>query len=125
MGFPVYSRAWRAGIAACGLLWFGAADLRAEPLEPSEPVASSLQSAEPFGLAASALPGGGLRDKWIAVQRRLDDEMVQLALCEGDRDNCASAAASSSARNAAFSSASSRAARASSVMNTDAAARNV
>ena len=93
MGFPVYSRVWRAGIAVCGLIWFGAADLRAEPLEPTAPAASPQRSAEPFGLAASPLPGGGLRDKWLAMQRRLDDEMVQLALCEGDRDGCASAAA--------------------------------
>ena len=48
--------------------------------------------AEPFGLAASFLPSGGLRDKWLGVQRRLDDEMVQLALCEGDRDGCVSPA---------------------------------
>ena len=27
------------------------------------------------------------------MQRRLDDEMVQLALCEGDRDGCVSPAA--------------------------------
>ena len=90
MGLPVYSRAWRAGIVACGLAWFGAADLRAEPLEPSAPAA---RPAEPFGLAAVALPGGGLHDKWLGVQRRLDDEMVQLALCEGDRDGCVSPAA--------------------------------
>ena len=31
--------------------------------------------------------------KWQGVQRRLDDEMVQLALCEGDPDRCASPAA--------------------------------
>ncbi len=93
MGFPVYSRAWRAGIIACGLALFWPADLRADMLEPPASTVSVRQSAEPFGLAASTLPGGGLRDKWIAVQRRLDDERVQLALCEGDRDGCASAAA--------------------------------
>lgn len=93
MGWSVYSRAWRAGIVACGLAWFGAAELRAEMPEPSAPTVSPLRSAEPFGLGASSLPNGGLRDKWLAVQRRLDDEMVQLALCEGDRDGCASAAA--------------------------------
>ena len=38
-------------------------------------------------------PAADLRDKWLGVQRRLDDEMVQLALCEGDRDGCASPAA--------------------------------
>ena len=45
------------------------------------------------GLAASSLTAGGLRDKWLGVLRRLDDEMVQLALCEGDRERCASPAA--------------------------------
>lgn len=93
MGFPVYSRAWRAGIIACSLGLFWTADLRADMLEPPASTVSPRQSAEPFGLAASTLTGGGLRDKWGAVQRRLDDEMVQLALCEGDRDGCASAAA--------------------------------
>ena len=93
MGLSVYSRAWRAGIIACGLAWFGPADLRADMLEPPASTVPTRQSAEPFGLAASTLPGGGLRDKWVAVQRRLDDEMVQLALCEGDRDGCVSAAA--------------------------------
>jgi predicted transglutaminase-like cysteine proteinase len=93
MGSSVYSRAWRAGIVACGLAWFGAADLRAEILEPSASTASPQRSAEPFGLAASSLPSGGLRDKWSAVQHQLEDEMVQLALCEGDRDGCVSQAA--------------------------------
>ena len=51
------------------------------------------RSAEPFGLPASALSGGGLRQKWLGVQRRLDDEMVQLALCDGDREGCVSPAA--------------------------------
>jgi predicted transglutaminase-like cysteine proteinase len=51
------------------------------------------QSAEPFGLPAFVLSGGGLRQKWLGVQRRLDDEMVQLALCGGDREGCVSPAA--------------------------------
>ena len=93
MGLSVYARAWRAGIIACGLAWFGPVDLRAETPEPSAPAELIQRSAEPFGLAASSLPSGGLRDKWLGVQRRLDDEMVQLALCEGDRDGCVSPAA--------------------------------
>ena len=52
-----------------------------------------LKSAEPFGLFAARLSGGGLLTKWLGVQRRLEDEMVQLALCEGDRDGCVSSAA--------------------------------
>src|SRR5918999_5335166 len=93
MGLSVYARAWRAGIVACGLAWFGPVDLRAETGGPSAPVEMIQRSAEPFGLVASALSSGGLHDKWIGVQRRLDDEMVQLALCEGDRDGCVSPAA--------------------------------
>ena len=50
-------------------------------------------SAEPFGLTASPLDGGGLYEKWLGVQRRLDDELVQIALCDGDRDGCVSPAA--------------------------------
>jgi predicted transglutaminase-like cysteine proteinase len=42
---------------------------------------------------AFRLSGGGLREKWRGVQRKLDDERVQLALCEGDRERCASPAA--------------------------------
>jgi predicted transglutaminase-like cysteine proteinase len=88
------SRALRAVALACGMAWFGpAAELSAAALnspETSDPVE---RSAEPFGLLASQLSGGGLREKWLGVQRRLDDERVQLALCEGDPDRCASPAA--------------------------------
>jgi predicted transglutaminase-like cysteine proteinase len=51
------------------------------------------KSAEPFGLFASRLSAGALRQKWIDVERKLDDERVQLALCDGDRERCASPAA--------------------------------
>src|ERR1019366_7437169 len=50
-------------------------------------------STEPFGLFASPLSAGGLREKWLEVERKLDDERVQLALCDGDRDRCVSPAA--------------------------------
>ena len=90
MGLSVYVRAWRAGIVAFGLAMFGPAGLRAEPSAPAVLVEPS---AEPFGLAATSLSAGGLHDKWLGVQRRLDDDMVQLALCEGDRDGCVSPAA--------------------------------
>lgn len=92
MGLSRGSRLWRAGIVACGLAWFAPADSRAEMPVPPDP-AEVATRAEPFALAASMLAGGGLRDKWLAVQRRLDDERVQLALCEGDRDGCVSPAA--------------------------------
>ncbi len=93
MGLSVYARVMRAGIVACGLALFGPAGLRAEPSEPLAPAVPAQPSAEPFGLAAASLTSGGLHDKWLGVQHRLDDEMVQLALCEGDREGCVSAAA--------------------------------
>jgi predicted transglutaminase-like cysteine proteinase len=34
-----------------------------------------------------------LHDKWLGLQRRLADDLVQLALCEGDREGCVSLAA--------------------------------
>ena len=93
MGLSVYSRALRAGIVACGLVWLWPADARAEAQAPSPSTAMIQRSTEPFGLPASSLAAGGLRDKWLGVQRRLDDEMVQIALCDGDRERCASPAA--------------------------------
>ncbi len=48
---------------------------------------------EPFGLFASKLLAGGVRGKWRDVERKLDDERVQLALCDGDRERCVSPAA--------------------------------
>ena len=93
MVLSVFSRAWRAGIVACGVAWFGSADSRAETPVLSASIELMARSAEPFGLAASSLTAGGLRDKWLGVLHRLDDEMVQLALCEGDRERCASPAA--------------------------------
>lgn len=94
MGIFGYSRALRAVILACGMAWFGpAAELWAGTLNSPEAPDPTARSAEPFGLLASHLAGGGLLAKWQGVQRRLDDEMVQLALCEGDPDRCASPAA--------------------------------
>ena len=93
MGLSVLSRALRAGIVAYGLAWFGLAELRAETPVLAASAAWMARSVQPFGLPGSFITGGGLRDKWLGVQRRLDDEMVQLALCEGDRDGCVSPAA--------------------------------
>jgi predicted transglutaminase-like cysteine proteinase len=94
MGFFSHSHAWRAVILACGLIWFGpAADLAAGTLMSPGAAGLIRKSAEPFGLFASALSWGALREKWLDVERKLDDERVQLALCDGDRDRCASPAA--------------------------------
>ena len=95
MGFFGHSRsrALRAVVVACGIVWFGPAELSAGTLNSPAALDPVERSAEPFGLFASALAGGGLREKWLGVQHRLDDERVQLALCEGDPDRCASPAA--------------------------------
>jgi predicted transglutaminase-like cysteine proteinase len=76
------------------MAWFGPApDLSAATL--MTPGMSELirKSAEPFGLFASPLSEGGVVEKWLRVERKLDDERVQLALCDGDRERCASPAA--------------------------------
>lgn len=76
------------------MAWFGPApDLAAGTL--TTPGASELirKSVEPFGLFASPLSEGGVVEKWLRVERKLDDERVQLALCDGDRERCASPAA--------------------------------
>src|SRR4051794_37568769 len=91
MAKPVTSHAMRAFILVCGLAWFGPA-AAGTLLSPGAAVAIR-KSIGPFGLPTTILSEGGLLDKWLGVQRRLDDEMVQLALCEGDREGCASPAA--------------------------------
>jgi predicted transglutaminase-like cysteine proteinase len=93
MGLFGQLHAWRAIMLACCLIWLGPAPgLKAEVLDV--PALIAVESpAEPFGLPASILSGGGVLQKWLGLQRRLDDELVQLALCDGDRDGCVSPAA--------------------------------
>lgn len=93
MGNFGQSRAWRAVLLACGLAWLGSASAVRAETQIVPPPDVPAKSAEPFGLSATALTAGGLYDKWDGLQRRLDDEMVQLALCDGDRDGCVSPAA--------------------------------
>jgi predicted transglutaminase-like cysteine proteinase len=89
-----HSRAWRAILLLCGLTVLGSvADVRAGSLLSPGPAALVRQSVEPFGLFAFALSNGPLRQKWLGLREKLDDEMVQLALCDGDRDRCVSPAA--------------------------------
>jgi predicted transglutaminase-like cysteine proteinase len=93
MGLFRQLHALRVVMLACGLVWLGpVSGLKADALNPPSRDTAE-QPAEPFGLAASPLHGGGLHQKWLGLQRRLDDDMVQLALCDGDRDGCVSPAA--------------------------------
>jgi predicted transglutaminase-like cysteine proteinase len=93
MGFFGRAQAWRAIAFVC-LAWFGpAAQLRAAAMDLHASPQAAGRSAEPFGLFASPVSEGGLREKWLGVERKLDDERVQLALCDGDRERCVSPAA--------------------------------
>jgi predicted transglutaminase-like cysteine proteinase len=89
-----HSHAWRAVVLASVMVWFGHSDqLFAGTLEAARSVEVTGRSVEPFGLFTSELSEGGLREKWLGVARKLDDERVQLALCDGDRERCVSPAA--------------------------------
>jgi predicted transglutaminase-like cysteine proteinase len=94
MGIFSYSRTLGVAVMAWGMVSFGpASDLAAGTLLSPGSADLVRKSAEPFGVFAFRLAGGGLREKWLGVQRKLDDEQVQLALCDGDRERCASQAA--------------------------------
>ena len=79
---------------SCGLAASVAtAALAAARPEGAAPFLPDARAAEPFGLATAAVLAGAVNEKWQGLRRKLDDERVQLALCDGDRDNCVSAAA--------------------------------
>jgi len=84
----------RAVAFACGLAWLApTTDLVAATPDSFKPLEAAARSAEPFGLSVAAVPAGALQDKWLGLARKLDDERVQIALCDGDRERCASDAA--------------------------------
>jgi len=94
MGILVRSQACRAFLLAFSMLSLAPApDLAAGALISPGTMELMRKSAEPFGLFTSRISGGGLRDKWLGVERKLDDERVQLAICDGDRARCVSRAA--------------------------------
>ena len=94
MGYFRARRIWQVVGLALGLIWFGPTTrVSAGSLISPGTLELIRKSAEPFGLSVMELSGGSLREKWIGVERRLDDEMVQLALCDGDREHCVSAPA--------------------------------
>src|SRR4051794_5981894 len=94
MGLFGCPRALRALVLACCTVWLApAAGLAADPAIPVEPTPPREQSVEPFGLPVSVLVEGRLREKWLGIERQLDDELLVLARCEEDRATCGSAAA--------------------------------
>src|SRR6201992_2377103 len=94
MGTFGHSHGWRVILLVSGMVCFGpAANLTAGTLVSPGAMELIRQSAEPFGLFVSKVSAGALREKWLGVERKLDDERVQLALCDGDRERCVSPAA--------------------------------
>jgi predicted transglutaminase-like cysteine proteinase len=94
MGLLGRAQHWRAVALACGLAWFApTTDLVAATPDSFKPFEATDQSAEPFGLSVAAVPAGALQDKWRRLARKLDDDGVQIALCDGDRERCVSDAA--------------------------------
>jgi predicted transglutaminase-like cysteine proteinase len=88
------ARALRAVMLACGMVWLGPADISvAGPAGIPYGSSPRLQSDEPFGLYTRPITSGGLLSKWLGVAHKLEDEWVQLALCDGDRERCVSEAA--------------------------------
>jgi predicted transglutaminase-like cysteine proteinase len=94
MGFFSNARALRAAILACGMVWLGPAGISAAgPAGIPYGHPPALNSDEPFGLYTRPIYRGGLLSKWLGVAHKLEDERVQLALCDGDRERCVSEAA--------------------------------
>lgn len=91
MRISPYSRALCSVTLICALAWLApVAELSAASLLTPGPAELVRKSTEPFGLPTTLLADGGLHDKWLGVQRHLADELVQLAICDGDREACAS-----------------------------------
>ena len=93
MAFFTKARALRAASLACGVVWLGPAPLGGGPGGHSLRLFTRAQIEEPFGLYTTPVTSGGLLRKWLGVAHKLEDERVQLALCDGDRERCVSEAA--------------------------------
>ncbi|NPV20209.1 transglutaminase-like cysteine peptidase [Bradyrhizobium aeschynomenes] len=85
-------RASFAAAAATAMLWIGS-PAQAGPVGQPAELGASIGDDEPFGLNRTELGAGPLLRKWLTLAHRLDDERVQLALCDGDRERCVSPAA--------------------------------
>jgi predicted transglutaminase-like cysteine proteinase len=92
MGYINNRLGWCVIALACSMIGFGPAANAGTMISPGA-LELIRKSAEPFGLFTKQLSAGGLMDKWTGLQRKLEDDMVQLALCDGDRDHCVSPAA--------------------------------
>jgi predicted transglutaminase-like cysteine proteinase len=86
------ARALRVVMLACAVALFIPAADAASLISPRS-VDVGGAAAEPFGLRTSTVSVGGLREKWLGVERALDDEMLVLMLCQESRQQCSSAPA--------------------------------
>ncbi|MGJ5084777.1 MULTISPECIES: transglutaminase-like cysteine peptidase [unclassified Bradyrhizobium] len=93
MNFLALMRASLAAAAASAAIWIGGPAGAGPVAQPLGFATAIEDTAEPFGLPRVGLEAGPLRDKWLALARKLEDERVQLALCDGDRERCVSPAA--------------------------------
>ncbi len=51
------------------------------------------RSDEPFGLSTTTVTKGAVLEKWLSIERDVDDERLVLRMCEEDRASCQSQAA--------------------------------
>src|SRR6516225_5807268 len=94
MGFFRKTRALRSAILAYSMVWVGSAGISvAGPAGIPYGLSPKINADEPFGLYTRPVTSGGLLRKWLGVAHKLEDERVQLALCDGDRERCVSEAA--------------------------------
>jgi len=76
--------AWRAIWLVCGLsLICPPAAINAATL-----TSSAGRTDEPFGLSTAAVTTGKLLEKWLDVEREIEDERIVLRVCEEDRAPC-------------------------------------
>ena len=89
MAFFKKARALRAVLLACGMVWLGPAGISvAGPAGIPYGPFPTVKPDQPFGLYTTPVYSGGLLRKWLGVAHKLEDERVQLALCDGDRERC-------------------------------------
>jgi predicted transglutaminase-like cysteine proteinase len=94
MSFLGHARLAHAAVFLCGLLSMAPAS--AFDVAAPIPLGAQVHAtafAEPFGMTATPVSAGSVHDKWTGLAKKLDDERVQLALCDGNREGCASDAA--------------------------------
>ncbi len=85
------SSALRAILLAWGLsLIFFADALMAAPLNSPGSVDRADRSDEPFGLSTATVTRGAVLEKWLNVEREIDDERQVLRMCEENRASCQS-----------------------------------